>query len=333
MRRIFALPLLVCAALLGGCDQIQQAIDYITPDGASLNGYTVERDAAGNPTGKVDLNVSALDANGEPIAGEITSASATIDNAVTVPGTVTAAQAYVAEVTFETTIEVEEIVNGILDIDQSGSMNDTDPQRQRVDAAKSFIGRIKPEDRLAVMTFEGSGEGLRASSLLQDFTGDQAALNSAVDKVGQDGYTPIWASVLDTVDLHKGDEGGGQAARVVVLFTDGKSQRDRATFAEALSAAKGSGVKFFTVGLGAGEEEIDMTELQELAEETGGTFANVDNPSELDELFNKIFNAIRASGVITLRISPVPPAGTIIQGTLTFEVNGETFRLPYAVQF
>lgn len=333
MKRTIALPLLACAALLGGCEQIQQAIDYITPDDASLNGYVVQRDAAGNPTGAVDMNVSALDTNGEPIDGEITSASATVDNAITAPNTVVAAQQYVAEAEVTVNIEVEEIVNAVLDIDQSGSMNDTDPERQRVEAAKSFIERIKPEDRLAVMTFQGADEGFRASSLLQDFTSDKAALGAAVDKVKQTGYTPIWASVLDTVDLHGSDEGGGNASRVVVLFTDGKSQRDRATFAEALSGAKASGAKYFTVGLGAGNEDLDMSALQQLAEETGGTFANVDNPDELDELFNKIFNAIRASGVITLRISPVPPAGTIIQGTLTFEVNDQTFDLPYAIQF
>lgn len=333
MKRFFAFPLLACAALLGGCEQIQQAIDYITPDSASLNGYVVQRDAAGNPTGAVDLNVSALDASGEPIDGEITSATATVENAVTVPGTVVAAQQYVAEAVVTVDIKVEEIINAVLDLDQSGSMKDTDPARQRVDAAKSFIDRIKPEDRLAVMTFQGADEGFRASSLLQDFTSDKALLGSAVDKVKQTGYTPIWASVLDTVDLHGSDEDGGEATRVAVLFTDGQSNRDKATFAEALAAAKGSSIKFFTVGLVAGDEEIDTAELQQLAEETGGTFANVDNADELDELFNKIFNAIRASGVITLRISPVPPAGTIIQGTLTFVVNDKTFNLPYAVQF
>ena len=212
-------------------------------------------------------------------------------------------------------------------------MKNTDPERKRVDAAGSFIGRITAQDRLAVMTFRGDDEGFRASSLLQDFTGDQAALNAAVAKSRADKTTRrSWDSVLDTLELHSGDEGGGNASRVVVLFTDGQRKGGSVDFAEALGAAKGSGVKFFTVGLGAGRKQLDLTELQTLAEATGGTFANVADADGLEALFEKIFNAIRASGVITVNISPVPPAGSLVTGTIQFDINDKTFNLPYAVQ-
>ena len=138
---------------------------------------------------------------------------------------------------------------------------------------------------------------------------------------------------MDTLDLHDGDEGGvANASRVVVLFTDGQRNGGTVDFPEALGAASESGVKFFTVGLGAGEKQLDLTELQKLAEDTGGTFANVADASGLEALFEKIFNAIRASGVITLDISPVPPAGSLVTGKIQFEVTGQTFNLPYAVQ-
>ena len=329
----FALPLLACAALLGGCEQIQGVVDLIRPSDATLNGYTVERDANGNPTGKVDLNISALDAGGEPIAGEISNPKVTVNDPIVVPGSVSAAQRYSATATVSVNIEIQEIINGVLDIDQSGSMQRTDPTRQRVDAAQSFIGRITAQDRLAVMTFRGADPGFRASALLLDFSGDQNALNAAVERVGQEGGTPIWDSVLDTLDVHSEDDGGEGSSRVVVLFTDGQRDGGNVDFAEALSAAQASDVKFFTVGLGSGEEDFDAAELQELAETTGGTFANVEDADGLEELFNRVFNAIRASGTITVNISPVPPAGSLVTGTIEFDVNGETFNLPYAVQF
>ncbi len=332
MKR-FTFPLLACAALLGGCDLVDQARELISPSDATLNGYTVERDASGNPTGNIDLNVSALDAAGEPIAGDITSPVVTVDNVLTLPGSVLTAQRYSAKARVAFDIEIQEIINGILDIDQSGSMKRTDPQRQRVDAAQSFIGRITDQDRLAVMTFRGADPGFRASALLQDFTGDQNVLNTAAERVGQDGGTPIWDSVLDTLDVHSKDSGGEGSSRVVVLFTDGQRDGGNVDFGTALSAAQGSGVKFFTVGLGSADEDFDAAELQELAEATGGTFANVENPDELEELFNRVFNAIRASGVITVNISPVPPAGSLVTGRISFDVNGETFDLPYAIQF
>ena len=333
MKR-FAL-LAACLALLGGCTQVQDAIDrFITPSAATLNGYTVERDGAGNPTGNVDLNVSALDGGGEPIDGEITTGAVTVQVA-SAPGsrTFTPNQAYAGTATVKVDIELEEVVSAIIDIDQSGSMRTTDPGRKRVDAAKAFVNRTKEQDRVAVMTFSGEGEGLRASTLLQDFTNDKALLGTAIDKVGQRLETPIWDSTLDTLDVHAGDPGGiAGASRVVVLFTDGQRRGGVANFDEALGAAQESGVKFFTIGLGAGAAQIDLTELQRLAEATGGTFANVDSADELDSLFEKVFNAIRASGVITIGISPTPPAGSLVTGTVEFTVNGRTFNLPYAVQ-
>lgn len=324
-----------CLALLGGCAQVQDAIDrFITPSTATLNGYTVERDGAGNPTGNVDLNVSALDGSGEPIDGEITTGAVTV-KVTSAPGSRTLApnQVYAGTATVKVDIKLEEVISAILDIDQSGSMKTTDPGRKRVDAAKAFVNRTKEQDRVAVMTFSGEGEGLRASTLLQDFTNDKALLGTAIDKVGQRLETPIWDSTLDTLDVHADDPGGiAGASRVVVLFTDGQRRGGVANFDEALAAAQESGVKFFTIGLGAGAAQIDLTELQRLAEATGGTFANVDSADELDTLFEKVFNAIRASGVITLAISPTPPAGSLVTGTIEFTVNGRTFNLPYAVQ-
>ena len=333
MKR-FAL-LAACLALLGGCTQIQGAIDrFITPSTATLNGYTVERDGAGNPTGNVDLNVSALDGSGEPIDGEITTGAVTVQ-VTSAPGSRTFIpnQAYAGTATVKVDIELEEVISAVIDIDQSGSMRTTDPERKRVDAAKAFVNRTKEQDRVAVMTFSGTGEGLRASTLLQDFTNDKALSGTAIDKVGQRLETPIWDSTLDTLDVHADDPGGiAGASRVVVLFTDGQRRGGVANFDEALGAAQESGVKFFTIGLGAGAAQIDLTELQRLAEATGGTFANVANADELDTLFEKVFNAIRASGVITLKITPTPPAGSLVTGTVEFTVNGRTFNLPYAVQ-
>ena len=242
MKR-FAL-LAACVALLGGCTQVQDVIDrFITPSTATLNGYTVERDGAGNPTGNVDLNVSALDGSGEPIDGEITTGAVTVKVA-SAPGSRTLApsQAYAGTATVKVDIELEEVISAVIDIDQSGSMKTTDPARKRVDAAKAFVNRTKEQDRVAVMTFSGTGEGLRASTLLQDFTNDKALLGTAIDKVGQRLETPIWDSALDTLDVHADDPGGiAGASRVVVLFTDGQRRGGVANFDEALGAAQGLG--------------------------------------------------------------------------------------------
>lgn len=114
---------------------------------------------------------------------------------------------------------------------------------------------------------------------------------------------------------------------MVLLFTDGEREGGQVAFGEALAAALESDVRVFTIGLGS---DIDTAELQELAAETGGTFANVASAAELEELFQRAFNAIRASGTITLSISPIPPPGSLVRGTLSFTVNGEDFTVDYA---
>jgi len=331
LRRTLS-PLLALLAFLAGCDQVQNVIDqFPRPSTAIINGYTVERDASGNPTGNVNLNVSALDGSGEPVGGNIENLQAGEVNVIE-PAGLSAQQRYTARAEVKFDITVQEIINAVLDIDQSGSMEANDPERRRVDAAKSFIGRITSQDRVAVMTFRGNDPNFRASTLLQDFTSDKGALEAAVEKVGQEGGTPIWDSTLDTIDLHERDTGGADDTRVVLLFTDGERDGGQVDFATALDEARASGIKFFTVGLSKDADDIDTGELQKLADETGGTFSNVGDPDRLEELFNKAFNAIRASGVITLNITPVPPAGSVVEGNISFDVNGESFNLPYLIQ-
>lgn len=343
-RSMRILSCLVLLLTLAACGQVQQIIDdvgdqigdFITPAQASLNGYSVERDASGLPTGKVDLNISALDNKGNPIDGAFKNPVVSVDKVITPRGTLSSQQVYEGTATIKYDIDVKEVINAVMDIDQSGSMKKTDPERKRVDAAKSFIDRISQNDRVAVMAFLGKDPVYRNSVLLQDFTNDKALLGAAVDKVEQKTITPIWDSVLDTIQLHDEDvsnEAGGEASRVVLLFTDGRRNGGDTEFPEALAAAQESGIKFFTVGLSAGREAIDTAELQQLANETEGTFANVGNPDELEALFNKIFNAMRASGVITLSFNPVPADGSLVTGTVDFDLSGKHFKLPYAIQF
>jgi hypothetical protein len=324
MKR-FLLPLMTGLVLLTGCDRVQSIIGDLSPSDAVVNGYTVERGADGNPTGNVALNVSALDSAGEPIAGQLSNPSATVDSVTPLSG-FGPAQRYTATATITVDITVQEVISAVLDMDRSGSMRLNDPERLRVDAAKRFLERITPEDRIAVMEFPGQSPGFRASTLLQDFTSDKALLEAALDRVGQRGNTPIWDSFLDTLDLHAADEGGQGASRVVLLFTDGEREGGKVDFNEALGAVLESDIRVFTIGLGAA---IDTAELQALAAETGGTFSNVQNAEQLEDLFNRAFNAIRASGTITLNISPIPPPGSVVRGTLSFTVNGENFSVPY----
>ncbi len=64
-----------------------------------------------------------------------------------------------------------------------------------------------------------------------------------------------------------------------------------------------------------------------------GTFAHAAQADELGALFNKLFNAVRASGRIKLTFDPPPAMGEEITGTLVVMVNGAVYEVELAIQF
>jgi len=323
MRRPWKWVLLASlGALLAACGGFAPP-----PAEVEVNGVSVVYDDTGNPTGEVYVNLSALSAEGVPVGGEIQSVRFDPD-----PGF-----DYSVTASVEEQIVVRQSVNVVIDLDSSGSMADNDPTGLRKDAAKAFVDRMGSSDRAAVMDF-GAGvdtDGrsdvyFRASRLLADFTSDKETLKQAIDQVTADGSTPLWKSLLDALDLHEADQQatGNTAPRAVLLLTDG--QDTDGGYDDARQRAIDLGIRVFTVGLG---NQLDWSELQEIAQETGGTFAHAAQADELEALFNKLFNAVRASGRVKLTFDPPPAKGEEVTGTLVVMVNGAVYEVELAIQF
>jgi Ca-activated chloride channel family protein len=98
----------------------------------------------------------------------------------------------------------------VLLIDVSGSTDNKIRQIQA--AAMSFIGDLRPTDRVMIVEFD-----LTVNTLC-DFTSDRAVLEKAVHKVGSGGGTALYHAV-ETVLKKKFKDVQGRKA--VVLFTDG----------------------------------------------------------------------------------------------------------------
>ncbi len=89
------------------------------------------------------------------------------------------------------------------------------------------------------------------------------------------------------------------------------------------------------IGLGD-PAELDFSEMQNVASKTGGLFASVNDPDQLEQLFDGMFNATKASFCISVKftVNGAPPApGTEIKGTLYFKVNGRDLEAPFDVVF
>lgn len=163
-----------------------------------------------------------------------------------------------------------------LSIDSSGSMAWNDPQGLRKTAAKNFVDALLPEDRAAVIDFDSSAR------VLQNLTTNKDAVKSAIDRIDDWGGTSISAGVsaANSVLANNRDADRG---RVMILLTDGDGSWNNFY----LTQAKQNLITIYTIGLGS---QVNSALLGRIAAETGGKYHQVDNASDLPEVFRRISN-------------------------------------------
>jgi Ca-activated chloride channel homolog len=207
------------------------------------------------------------------------------------------------------------VVAGIT-LDATGSMSSNDRDEQRNRAAKAFVSRMRPNDQAFVASFN-SIIGFQAWS---SFTSDKTELATAIDKAtAANGDTPLWDAAIKTANSMKDQNGN----KVVLLLTDGGDNASSKKLADAIAAAKAVSARFYTVGLGSG---INEAELQQLATESQGLYANAADANELADAFDGVFNASLGANCLKLNFSPKPAAKTRFAGTLSFVINGVTLK-------
>ena len=159
-------------------------------------------------------------------------------------------------------------------VDGSGSMRPH--MRQACEAAAAFISRTSSSDLIAVFSCNES------LLLHQDFTIDHTAAAQALSEIRARDNTAIFDAIKTILVLFKNVPAQRQA---LVVLTDGKDNRSRATVAENIQLAKDAGVPLFTVGLGPGSDDKS---LRYLAEESGGEFFKAVRAENLLALYRKI---------------------------------------------
>jgi len=180
----------------------------------------------------------------------------------------------------------------VLLIDTSSSMGSLRPIVQR--AARDFLRVLGPDDRAAVVGFS------RLVTVLQDLTGDVAALDAAVRRTGASGDTSLYTALY--VTLREFGRPVRQATEVrrqaIVLLTDGE-ENTSAIGIDALEAeARSRGVALYAVMLQQGfvreRERIEgrltgaRAAIRALAVETGAQAFFPDRPEQLPALYARI---------------------------------------------
>lgn len=162
----------------------------------------------------------------------------------------------------DTFLEVTSPVSIVLALDESGSMRKTADTVKA--AAKSFVGSLRPEDKLAILRFSDR------ATLERDLSTTRSDSLTAIDDYEPRGGTALFDAVQEALSRLKSVEG----RRVVVVLTDGRDENSAGTgpgsittFGELLKSLRETEATIFTVALGS---NVDRARLEQVATESGG---------------------------------------------------------------
>lgn len=175
----------------------------------------------------------------------------------------------------------------VLAIDTSGSMAAALPDAQA--AARAFVEKLGPNDRVAIVTF---GE---AVTPLVGFTSDRVALNTGIDGLTAVGDTTLYEAVQTSAYIANSSDTPRTA---VVLLTDGQNdtQISTVTADEALASADLSTVPFYTIGFGSAPDEGF---LRGLAERTRGEYRPASS-GDVALVYENLAGVLRSQYVLTI---------------------------------
>lgn len=253
-----------------------------------LGGMALAPSAATEPS--TDPGSSAASAAGE-LRIEIHTPPADLESTTGAPLTFDLAGA-------ASTIGGVRFIDMMLVLDTSTSLRDTDPDDYRTTAAVGLIESLsaKSDIHIGVIGFSDRNE------LLQPLTDDRDAVILALEDLRRSGGTNLAGGIRTAVE-ELSENGRPDSSRVIVLFTDGMSNEDKAR--DAAAHAKSRGIAVQTLLLGENLKGGFL--LEEIAASTGGSFVWVLDPTELPEAFLNL----RTTGVDTVTLSvngaePVP---------------------------
>lgn len=181
----------------------------------------------------------------------------------------------------------EEPLSVVLAVDRSGSMRGV-PIRDARQAAQDFIGEMRAIDRVGVVSFDDH------VTVISRLTSDKGPLLKAIAKISVGKDTALNDAIVNALGLLSPFTG----RRAVVVLTDGKENRSKASRKETINKAIEIGVPVITVGLG---EEVDIGALEAIAGRSGGRAFFAQESGELPNLYRAIARQLINQYRVTLQ--------------------------------
>jgi Ca-activated chloride channel homolog len=193
----------------------------------------------------------------------------------------------------------------VMAVDVSMSMEATDIEPTRFEAmqvaAKEFVDVLPEEINLGLVAFSGT-----ATTLVTPTT-DRGQVRAAIDNLELAEATAIGEAVFASLQAIANfqsalGETEEQVPARIVLLSDGSNTVGRST-SQAVDSALDAGVPVSTIAFGTdyGSVEIegdsvpvpvDRAALEDIAEETGGSYSEAASASELEEVYSDLGSQI-----------------------------------------
>lgn len=174
----------------------------------------------------------------------------------------------------------------ILIIDSSGSMQDSDPDDLRLEAAKEYVDNMSVPDRGAVVDFDYTAE-LAPRGNGDHLSSDYAKIKQNIDTIDSNGGTNVGAGIGVANDELMAN-GDSTHLWVEILLSDAN---EPITYypvtSQHVQNATDAGIIIFTIGLGLADE-VNEWLLKEIAERTGGDYYLAETPDALMGIYSKI---------------------------------------------
>ena len=186
----------------------------------------------------------------------------------------------------------------------------TAPLQNAIEAAKSFIKSLAPQDKVALVSFSDE------VSVVQDLTADKDLVLKALDTLKPEKNTAMYDGIVKGIDILK----NLTERKVVILLTDGRDSGpgiSAFSFNQMIDEASRWAVPVYPVGFG----DIDEKELQRIAELTGGVAQIKPDSSVLQEAFSTILQILRQQYLLKFT-SQLPADGNEHEIIITLNYGG-----------
>jgi Ca-activated chloride channel family protein len=193
-----------------------------------------------------------------------------------------------------------------LAVDRSFSMKGT-PLTMAKTAGRSFVGSLKPDDRVMLITISGDVE------VLAPISSDRGPILEALETLDPWSTTSLNDALIRSLDLLENERG----RRAIVVLSDGEDRYSTASEGDVLGRARRSDVMMYPVAIGRSRPRLFV----ELAAVTGGRSFHLRDPKGLQTTLQTIAEDLRAQYLIGYEPQSVPAVGEAGWRSITVHVS------------